>query len=444
MKPFALALLLIFSQVPQLLGQVTPDVLRLEKAEKLFKAEHWADARTAYDEARNAEKDWHSAVVRRAVEGAVACSVKLQLWDDAVARAEEFIANTNGAFEEAVGQRFLAGLYLTFPHHGLKQGGRFLRGQSGQGVYVYSWKKDRKEAVRRYERARDLIQWLIAHREDDRDRDLPDRAKALTMELIGVNFDLATALAQQDGGHHWGRFPWGICGWWWPSWSEAEEDSEAVEEADYEEPRHYRGWHGVDEEPPTGIAVGADGQPSFFDTPKEYSTELGAGPKIRFLLEEIQRLDDSATKEDAAKALFRWAMITRSLYGPETAQSVTNSRTRYDRLGRPLPQEKNPDEPRKKIWELADDEALTIAGARVRVVTLPPSESPVALLRQVEEKYPKSATRIEAHFARPSISRRANSFPRRSRSISHSWSGIQPTSARRTRNSTAPTSRSRA
>src|SRR4028119_1698357 len=100
----------------------------------------------------------------------------------------------------------------------------------------------------------------------------------------------------------------------------------------------------------------------------------------------IQRLDGSAKKEDAAKALFRGAMIARSLYGPETAQFAASSRTRYDRLGRPLPQEKAPDEPRKKIWELADDEALTIAGARVRVVTLPPSESPISLLRQVEEK----------------------------------------------------------
>src|SRR5205823_4294132 len=198
-----------------------------------------------------------------------------------------------------VGQRFLAGLYLTFPHQGLKQGGKFLRGQSGQGVFVYSWKKDRKDAVLHYERARDLLQWLMAHSEDDRGRDLPDRATLLNAELIGVNFDLAAALAQQDS-NRWGYGPWKLCGWWWPSWGEAEEDSEALEEADYEEPRYYRGWYGQEQETPTGIPLGADGRPQFLETPKEYSADLGAGPKIRFLLEEIQRLDSSPKKDDAA------------------------------------------------------------------------------------------------------------------------------------------------
>ena len=85
----------------------------LEKADTLFKDEHWAEARTAYDAARNVEADWHRPKVRRAVEGAVACSLKLQQWDDALTRAEQYIKKTEGSFEEAVGQRFLAGLYAT-------------------------------------------------------------------------------------------------------------------------------------------------------------------------------------------------------------------------------------------------------------------------------------------------------------------------------------------
>ncbi|HTF13061.1 MAG TPA: MG2 domain-containing protein, partial [Burkholderiales bacterium] len=409
MKSFPLALLLTLALAPQLVCQVISQESRLEKAGKLFKAEHWAEARVAYDEARGLESDSHSALMRRAVEGAVACSVKLQLWDDALARATEFVEKTKGSFEEAVGRRFLGGLYLTFPHQGLKQGGKFLRGQSGQGVFVYSWKKDRKEAVLHYERARDLLVWLIAHPEDDRGRDAADRGKLLNAELIGVNFDLAAALAQQDS-NRWSFGPWGLCGWWWPSWGEAEENSEAVEEADYEEPRHYRGWYGQEQETPTGIPLGADGQPRFPVTPKEYAADLGAGPKIRFLLEEIQRVDGSPAKEDAAKALFRWAMVARSLYGPETAQWGA-SRTTYDRFGRPQPQPKDPDEPKRKIWELADDEALTMAGGRVRVVTLPPGESPIALLRQVEEKYPASSTRIEAHYARALYLQTRQQFP---------------------------------
>jgi uncharacterized protein YfaS (alpha-2-macroglobulin family) len=408
-KTSSLLLALILALFVPLSAQTPVPNAAWQKAEKLFKEEHWAEARAAYDEARAAEADWHSAPVRRAVEKAVACAIKLQLWDDALARAAEFVEKTRGSFEEAVGQRFLAGLYLTLPHQGLKQGGKFLRGQSGQGVFVYSWKKDRKEAVLHYERAREVLHGLLAHPQDDPQRDAPERGKLLNAELIGVDFDLATALAQQDTSR-WGYGPWGLCGWWWASWGEAEEESDAVEEADYEEPRHYRGWYGGEQETPTGLPLGADGKPRFIEPPKEYSARLGAGPKIRWLLEEIQRLDDSAKKEDAAKALFRWAMIARSLYGPETAQ-WSGARTTYDRFGRPQVQPPDPDEPKKKIWELADDEALTMAGGKVRVVALPPSESPVALLRQVEEKYPESSSRVEAHYARALYLQTRQQFP---------------------------------
>src|SRR5881398_3194210 len=88
----------------------------LKTADKLFKEQHWSEARAAYDRMRGGEKDWHAATVRQAVEGAVSCSIKLQQWDDATTRMEEFIAQTKGSFEEALGQRFLAGLYLTMPH----------------------------------------------------------------------------------------------------------------------------------------------------------------------------------------------------------------------------------------------------------------------------------------------------------------------------------------
>src|SRR6266566_4307733 len=135
----------------------TPAAQALQRANKLFEQQHWAEARAAYDNARDLEQDWSSPPVRLAVEGAVACSLKLSLWDDALSRAEEFVAKTKGKFEEAVGERFLAGLYLTVPHHGTKRGTTFLRGQWTQGVQVYSWRKDSRTAVQHYERSRDLL-----------------------------------------------------------------------------------------------------------------------------------------------------------------------------------------------------------------------------------------------------------------------------------------------
>jgi hypothetical protein len=108
----------------------------------------------------------------------------------AVSRAQEFVAKTKGKFEEAVGERFLAGLYLTVPHYGTKRGTTFLRGQWTQGVQVYSYRKDAREAIKHYERASELLLALNATAKDL-------KAK-VTTERIELDFDLATALSKSN------------------------------------------------------------------------------------------------------------------------------------------------------------------------------------------------------------------------------------------------------
>src|SRR5271167_1908764 len=125
----------------------TPVSESLKKADKAFKAQNWSDARAEYDHARELTGNWYSPEARLAVENAVACSMKLSQWDDALARGQAFVDNNKGRFEEAVGERFLAGIYLSVPHEGTKQGGTYHRGEYGQGVQVSSFKKDRKEAI---------------------------------------------------------------------------------------------------------------------------------------------------------------------------------------------------------------------------------------------------------------------------------------------------------
>jgi len=379
----------------------------LERAEELFKEQHWAEARVAYDKARHLEADWHSPRVRLAVEGAVACSLKLQQWDDALERAAQFVEKTKGSFEEAVGERFSAGLFLTVPHYGTRRGGTYLRGQWTQGVQVSSWRKDRKDAIKHYERARDLLVALAEKPSTEENPDTEERRALIKAERIGVDFDLIAALAKADP---YGYRRWGWMGWWWDNFLEPEEESEAVEEADYYEPR-WHWWYPQDQTPPTGIPLDPDGKPRFMTTPAEYAANLGDGPKIRFLLEEIQGLDTSDKKDDAAKALMRCAMIARSLYGPETADQWRSSRIRYDRRGRAIPREDAADEPKKKLWELEEDEALTVVAGRLRVVTLPPSESPMAILRLLEKKYPDSTVRPEAHYARALYLQTRQQFP---------------------------------
>ncbi len=108
---------------------------------------------------------------RKAVEGAVTCSLRLQQWDDALTRAQQFIEQVKAAYAkqpsvagpmagnltEAIGERFLAGLYMTIPHEGTKRGSTYLRGQWTQGVHVSSWRKDHRAAVEHYERARQIL-----------------------------------------------------------------------------------------------------------------------------------------------------------------------------------------------------------------------------------------------------------------------------------------------
>jgi uncharacterized protein YfaS (alpha-2-macroglobulin family)/tetratricopeptide (TPR) repeat protein len=374
----------------------------LQRAGKLFEQNNWAEARGAYDDARKLEKDWSTPTVRLAVESAVACSLKLSEWDDALTRAQEFVHQTKGTIAEAVGERFLGGLYLTVPHHGTKRGPIFLRGQWTQGVQVYSYRKDAKEAVQHYERARELLLKLPAKTSKEREQ--------VAAERIGVDFDLATALSNDGAyGYRYGGWSRGFW-WWWDSGLEAEEDSEAVEQADYEETRWWGGWN-QDQTPPTGIPLGPDGKPQFIQVPQAYSPTLGAGPKIRFLLQEAGQLDVSTNKDDAAKALFRWAMIARTLYGPDSAAGYSSSQVRYDRFGQPLPAQPDPDEPKKKVWALADDEAITLVGGKLRLVTLPTAESPLAVLRELESRYPKSEVCPEAQYSRALYYQTRQQFP---------------------------------
>ena len=384
-------------------AEASPEEVALDKkfaaADKAFDEKNWADARDAYDKLRQSETDWGSATARRAVDGAVASLVKLELWDDAFARAKELVEHTKGTFEEARARRFLGGLYLTSPHFGTKQGGKFLRGKYGQGVYVTSWKKDKREGVTQYEQARDLLAGFLAKPETDPGHAAPNRQVQVTQELIGLDFDLSTALSQQDDSDYYGAARWGFCFWWWPAAWEDEEDSEALEEADYEEPRYGRGWGGYgqeDEALPTGLPTGPDGKPRFMSIPSQYTAKLGQGPKIRYLLEEIQRLDTTEKKDDAGRALYRWGQITAMLYGPSIVNNLTTRNIRYDRWGHPLPAKEDPDAPKTKLWELSDDQALALAGGKVRVVDLPAAESPLSIWCEIEKRYPESSSRRDA------------------------------------------------
>ncbi len=129
----------------------------LDEADALAKEQHWAEAREKYDNVRDAEAGWQTARARTSIEGAIECSMHLKQWDEALSRAGQYVDKVTGSIEEAVGRRLLAGLYLNVPHEGTKRGSTYRRGQWTQGVYVSSWKKDRRRAIKEYEKARALL-----------------------------------------------------------------------------------------------------------------------------------------------------------------------------------------------------------------------------------------------------------------------------------------------
>ncbi len=344
----------------------------------LAQQRNWREARTKFDAARAREKDWNSPAVRRAVEGSAIASTKLDDWDQAIALATEYVEKTKGTFEEAIGQRFLAGIYFSGPHLGVRRAGKLLRGGSGQGDRLELYAENRSAAIRGYERARTLLAELAVA-----PGLAPNRARLIRAEQIGVNFDLASILLQDDyyRGSSWSLDR--VLSWFKPYSAPVAKTRPTTNE----------GWTlPVSGNEPTieRIPLGGDGSPRYVETPSEYAQDISDAQKVLFLLAEIERLDDSPTHEDAAQARLRRAMIAGSFYGQD--RMVDEERYPSADTAKRPPGLEQP-------WELAENETYLPIDGWLRIIALPPSESPLVLLREVTAKYPASRASGDAELA---------------------------------------------
>ena len=80
----------------------------------------------------------------------------------------------------------------------------------------------------------------------------------------------------------------------------------------------------------------------------------------------------------------------RRLYGPQTDVDWSSDEFYYRFDKRPSFVRSSSDTGLKEIWELADEEARTNIGERSRVIVLPTSHNPLALLDRLERDYPQS------------------------------------------------------
>ena len=327
------------------------DKADLVRAQKLMAEQRWADARAAFDAAGQAVSDHRRPEVRQALRGAVACSLKLGDVKGAWERTQTFWRNRTGASLKA-GRRNWPGGY--------------------QEHRDYPWVVANLELVRGL-----LIELGVAAQGELR--------RELVRGRIDVDWQLTERLLGSffGGDNGSGPFP----NWWW--------GPEVPGGAGTLNPSQGWSWS-----PNEGVPVGPDGRPRFLGAPKEYRTADGRAEKLLVLLAELEAMDPTPAKENAARALLTQARIRKTLYGPSSDPSWGNAEFYYAYAERPSFIRSYSGRAIKPFWELHNDEARTLVAGRSRVIELPQAENPLALLRLLERKYPNSPSAPEAIYER--------------------------------------------
>ncbi|MBS0659512.1 MAG: hypothetical protein JSR82_14820 [Verrucomicrobia bacterium] len=370
---------------------------RVAQARARARLQHWQEARTHFEAALAALADWTTPLAREAVQGSIGCAERLERWDDAFELATRFVERTRGRFEEAVGLRLLAGLHQRASHDqdrrkfGLpgREEGRSLASQEG-------WAYDFRAAVGRYEEARLALERLAASPAAQTDAAF---ARLVRAERIGVNFDLAALLTRSHldattypaaGPHHW---------WWEPR------ATNLVVRSDGSTDLRILG------ERSGNVPLAADGRPEIVPTPERYEPTDGDGRRVLFLLAEVERLDTSERREDAATARLRRAYLARALYDvgpalrelePERNDGIRFSTRRSVKpSGESLP----------PVHSLTEAQSLVLVQDRPRVVELPAEENPLILFREVGRRFPGARAAVEAEVAEALYFRSRRQFP---------------------------------
>ena len=351
----------------------------MKRADALFEQKNYREAADRYQALVEAKAEgW-----RRAAEQLIACNLELRLYDDALKAAEDYIVRTAGTPYEARTERLTGNLYMLLPHYGTRAGGKFYRGEYRQGVYLQSWRYDRRQALAHMERARELY---AKHDGDRAALDaLPEDERAnWHNERMEAVFDLANVVSRftiyDDQPFFWYRW-----------WAERDESlAETAGERDFEEGYSYWEWQ---RKRPIGLRVGPDGAPLWPAEPKAYSPDLGDDEKLLYLLAEVRELDGTKEHRYAALSYYRQAMLARKQFGMDRLNAY--AAFYYDGRTQPLQAELKQFSP----WDLRDAEALTLVGGRIAKVELPQQFDVLALLRRVAAEHAGSGVADQARYA---------------------------------------------
>jgi len=353
----------------------------LAKADKDFDLKNYKDAGAAYTsflKAAPAHAKW-----RHAAERIILCKLRLRLFDDALAGAADYIRRSKGTAQEARAERMTGNLYMLVPHWGTRAGGKFHRAQWKQGIRVRSWQYDKRKALAHLQRARDLYAKFDVRPEGKDVMSAKDR-KNWHNERIECLFDLA-GVCSRFGIYENSWF------FWYSFWGERDEFlASTAGENDFDE--YYSFWQ-RQRKRPIGLRVDANGAPIFPVAPKAWAPTLSDDQKILYLLAEARTLDRTDNHKYVALSYYRQAMLARARFGMDRLNGyagIYHSGGRYQ-----LRQELKDLNP----WEMKDDQALVLAGGKIRTVSLPKQFNVLGLLRLVAAEYKDSGIADEAQYA---------------------------------------------
>ena len=344
------------------------------RAQQEAEAHNWKDAQSAL----TALVVHHGSDARAlsATQQAMLTAFRLGEYGDGLGFAEDALLGLGDPLQQARLARVLGNAYLAVPHWGTTRGGEFLRGRADQGKQTQTHREDRARAIALLEQARTA--WQQAD---------PTTDDKLRKERLEAQIDLASAVA---------RFTWFDSAWhyWWYAWGEEADDGLADADGDDEfagkgsSGRHFGGhggWWGAELQraQPRGLEVAQNGQVLFVPMPESYAAELDDTAKIKFLLAEVERLDQDPHKSLAARALMLRALLFRTRDGSE----------RLERLSQWWWQGTSPYKKQvegRSLHELQDDEVLGLIATHIGVYRVPDDESVPKLLSRLAGQYPDS------------------------------------------------------
>ena len=322
----------------------------VQQADDAFDQQKWSQARTLYDSITDSD----SQTKRHIASRTIACSLALEDWNDALGRAVQF--------------------------------------RKSQKLKIWSdyyyWPKRSTELdnllsyIAHLEVSRDL---LVAIREKYNPNEGEAFQERLDEETISLNFEMLRVLDPDNiRPLHYGGWYSGYdrIDWWF----------DGVRSDDDSSNRYYRYGKGIPEN--------SDKGPMFLSLPPHYKSELTRARKILFLLKEIEVFDHTKSKKHTARALLHLADINRRLYGPINDPAWNAAVFYYQYANRPTFGERHDDANLKPLRKLDDNESRLIVNYKLRVITLPESESPVSIWRRIETMYPESGMAGEAIYRR--------------------------------------------